>query len=220
MWRDIIRLLSKDNLQKQALQECHQMLDICNEMVAASVESLRHRDDASVDLDVFGMDKKLNAFERDVRRKVMTHLSMDHPEDISSGLVLVSVVVDIERIGDYSKNIYQLARQHPGRLNGGPLEPQLEAIESEVLRLFPETVACFKSGDVDAARRIMRTYKKDISGEVARFEEAIVTGKVELPSREAAACVLYTRFLKRISAHSRNLASSLVNPFDRIGYSE
>ena len=31
---------------------------------------------------------------------------------------------------------------------------------------------------------------------------------------------LYLRFLKRISAHSRNLISSVVNPFDRIGYRE
>jgi phosphate uptake regulator len=220
MWRDIIRLLSKDNLQKQALQECLQMLDICSEMVAASVKSLRHRDDASVDIDVMAMDKTLNAFERDVRRKVMTHLSLGHPEDIASGLVLVSVVVDIERIGDYSKNIYQLARQHPRKLHGGDLEQDLANTENEVLRLFPETVACFRSGEVEAARQIMRKYRKDVSKEVAIFERKIVTGEVEFPSAEAAALVLYTRFLKRISAHSRNLVSSLVNPFDRIGYSE
>ena len=220
MWRDIIRLLSKDNLQKQALQECNHMLDLCNQMVDASVESLRHHDDASVEIDIFAMDKQLNAFERDVRRKVMTHLSLGHPEDTASGLVLVSVVVDIERIGDYSKNIYQLARQHPGKLHGGPLEETLATIESQVMQLFPETVACFKSGNVAAARVIMKTYPCDISGEVSGFEEEIVTGRVTFPSTEAAALVLYTRFLKRISAHSRNLVSSLVNPFDRIGYAE
>ena len=39
MWLEIFRLLSKDNLQRQALQECHEMLDMCNEMVSASVDS-------------------------------------------------------------------------------------------------------------------------------------------------------------------------------------
>jgi len=31
---------------------------------------------------------------------------------------------------------------------------------------------------------------------------------------------MYSRYLKRIAAHSRNLISSVVNPFERIGYKE
>jgi len=220
MWREILKLLGKDNLQKQALQECHEMLDICAEMVRASVNSLRHRDDASIDIDIYAMDLKLNAFERDVRRKVMTHLSLGYKADIASGLVLVSVVIDIERIGDYSKNIYDLAKRHPTRLRGGPVEERLAAIEGEVLKQFPLTVQTFRSGNVEDARRLMQSYKKDVSREVSALETAIVSGEVELPSQDAAAIVLYARFLKRISAHSRNLVSSLVNPFDRIGYPE
>ena len=30
----------------------------------------------------------------------------------------------------------------------------------------------------------------------------------------------FGRYLKRIAAHSRNLISSIVNPFERIGYKE
>ena len=37
---------------------------------------------------------------------------------------------------------------------------------------------------------------------------------------DAAAVALYARYLKRISAHCRNLISSIVNPFERIGYPE
>ena len=36
----------------------------------------------------------------------------------------------------------------------------------------------------------------------------------------AGALCLYARYLKRIAAHSRNLISSIVNPFERIGYPE
>jgi len=31
---------------------------------------------------------------------------------------------------------------------------------------------------------------------------------------------LYARFLKRIASHSRNIVTSVVNPFHRIGYRE
>jgi phosphate transport system protein len=220
MFRDILKLLSKDNLMEQALQECHEMADICHEMVVASVESLRRRDDASVDVDVLAMDKQLNSFERDVRRKVMTHLTLGHRADIASGLVLVSIVIDLERIGDYSKNIYDLAVAHPERFVCGPLEEQLARTEAHVLGIFGRTVKAFKSGDADEARRIMHEYKEDISRQCREMERSLVTGAVTLPSREAVTLALYLRFLKRISAHSRNLISSVVNPFDRIGYGE
>jgi phosphate transport system protein len=65
------------------------------------------------------MDKQVNRFERDVRRKVMTHLTVCGPADLAAGLVLVNVVIDIERIADYAKNIFDLARYHPRRLHAG-----------------------------------------------------------------------------------------------------
>ena len=220
MIRDILKLLSKDNLQVQALSECYEMLDICHKMVHASVRSLREQDNAKVDVDIFEMDKKLNAFERDVRRKVMTHLSMGHTADISSGLTLVSIVIDLERIGDYTKNIYDLAQQHPGRVHGGNLEDSLKAVETAALEVFDDAATAFKEGDADKARRLMKGYKKDVSKQSRRIEEALVAGQTDLELGEAVSVALYTRFLKRIAAHSRNLVSSLVNPFDRIGYSE
>ena len=220
MFKEIFKLLGKDNLQKQALQECYEMVDICHAMVFASVESLRKRDDASVDINIYEMDKKLNAFERGVRRKVMTHLSLGHTADINSGLGLVSVVIDLERIGDYSKNIYDLAVNHPERLDAGPAEEALKTIEKKAFENFSSAVADFKSGDPDEARRLMESYKEDVSARCSELTKLIVRGKVGLLAPEAATLVLYLRFLKRISAHSRNLISSLVNPFDRIGYPE
>ncbi len=220
MIREILNLLSKDNLQVQALSECYEMLDLCHRMVHASIESLRHRDDASIDVDIGQLDKRLNSFERDVRRKVMTHLSLGHTADIASGLVLVSIVIDLERIGDYTKNIYGLARQHPSRLSAGPNEERLATIEQNALDNFDRTVSAFKSGDLEEARRLMKEYKDEISRPCADFEEMLVKGESQLGSGEAVALALYLRFMKRISAHSRNLISSLVNPFDRIGYGE
>ncbi len=220
MIRDILKLLSRDNLQVQALSECYEMLDLCHSMFWASVDSLRNRDDATVDVDIYEKDKKLNSFERDVRRKVMTHLSLGHTADISAGLTLVSIVIDLERIGDYTKNIYDLAVNHPGRLHAGGAEEDLKAVESAAMEMFDRAAAAFKKGDIDEARKLMGDYKEDISKQSRRIEESLVRGEIELGLGEAVAVALYTRFLKRIAAHSRNLSSSLVNPFDRIGYPE
>jgi phosphate uptake regulator len=220
MIREFLKLLRKDDLLTQAGAECEEMLTLCNSMVRAAVESLRQRDDADIALDLYGLDKKLNAFERDVRRKVMTHLSLGHDEDLSAGLGLVSIVIDIERIGDYSKNIYDLARHHPSRLHGGDLEGELAAIEKEALTHFDRTVRAFKESDRPEASALMQGYKVDISSRCKEIEAKLVAGEVALSPGAAVAVALYVRFLKRISAHSRNLISSLVNPFHRLGYRE
>jgi phosphate transport system protein len=220
-WKNVLSMFIKDDLFTQALHESHQMLDIGLRMYEASVESLRARDDGSIEIDVYALDKDVNRFERDVRRKVMTHLAVSGPADLASGLVLVSVVIDIERIGDYAKNIYDLARAHPRRLHGASLEAALAEIEAGVSALFRDMVDAFKQNDVDKARHIMVTYKEQLSAECDELLARIVSGNVtDLPPGDAAALALYIRYLKRIAAHSRNLVSGLVNPFHRIGYRE
>ncbi len=219
MLHEILQLLKKDNLMVQALDECHEMLELCRSMVRASAASLRDHDDAEIDLDLFKLDKTLNAFERDVRRKVMTHLSVGgHGADITSGLVLVSIVIDIERIGDYSKNIYDLARDHPQRLHAGPLEERLAATETLAWDNFERCIDAFKSADANEALALMKDYKEDITVNCREMEEQLIKGAVDLGAADAVTVALYLRFIKRISSHARNLVSSVSNPFPRIGY--
>ena len=221
MFKQIFNIFKADSLYEQALVECHEMLDIDLTMFKASIESLRKSDSADINIDIFSMDKKINAFERDVRRKVMTHLAIGGKEDIGSGLVLVSVVIDIERIGDYTKNIYDLAVNHSKKLNGGSVEDRLAEIEKISFKLFEDTIDAFKNQDIEKARGLMGSYKENISIQSDAITNDIIAGKIsDLDTGSASAVGLYARYLKRIAAHSRNLISSIVNPFEKIGYPE
>ena len=221
MFKQIFELFKSDSLYVQALGECHEMLDIDLSMFKESTKSLRKSDSADINIDIFAMDKKINEFERDVRRKVMTHLALGRKEDVGSGLVLVSVVIDIERIGDYTKNIYDLAVNHPNKLNGGIVEGRLSEIEKVSFKLFEESAQAFKSQNIEKARGLMGNYKENISSQSDSITNDIIAGKIaDLTIGTASAVGLYARYLKRIAAHSRNLISSIVNPFERIGYPE
>ena len=221
MFKQIFEIFKSDSLYEQALSECHEMLDIDLTMFKESIKSLRKSDSAEINIDIFAMDKKINEFERDVRRKVMTHLAIGGKEDIGSGLILVSVVIDIERIGDYTKNIYDLAVNHPKKLIAGSLEDRLAEIENIVFNLFEESIQAFKNQDIEKARLLMSQYKKDISTQADNITNEIVMGEIsDLDIGSASAAGLYGRYLKRIAAHSRNIISSVVNPFERIGYPE
>ena len=151
----------------------------------------------------------------------MTHLAVSGTEDIGSGLVLVSVVIDIERIGDYTKNIYDLAVNHPKKLIGGILEDKIVNVESAAFNMFEESIDAFKNQDIEKARNLMDSYKENVSEQCDTITTDIISGKIaDLNIGTSAAIAMYARYLKRISAHSRNLISSIVNPFERIGYPE
>ena len=221
MLKEFFNLFKSDSLFEQAITESYNMLDIDLAMFSESVKSLRESDTADINIDIYEMDKKINHFERDVRRKIMTHLTVNPQQDLSSGLVLVSVVIDIERIGDYTKNIYDLALNHPSKLIGGNYEESLIEVENSTRQFFIDSVKSFKEQDIDLARKLMRDYNTEISSKCEEIAKAIVSGKAsDMSTADAAAVALYARYLKRISAHCRNLISSIVNPFERIGYPE
>ena len=221
MFKEIFAMFKGDSLYIQALDECHEMLEIDREMFTQSIKALRTSDSAEIPIDIYAMDKKINSFEMDVRRKVATHLVVANSQDIGPGLVLTSVVIDIERIGDYTKNIYDLAVTHPKKLYVESIEDRVASIENSTINYFNDTIDAFKNQDVDKARVLMTSYKDNISKESQNLVEDIISGKIsDLSVSQSASIVLYARYLKRIAAHSRNLISSVVNPFERIGYPE
>ncbi|MFQ6610238.1 MAG: PhoU domain-containing protein [Fidelibacterota bacterium] len=221
MFKQIFELFKSNSLYDKALKECHEMLDIDLVMFNYSIDSLRKKETAELPMDLYDMDKKINEFERDVRRKIMTHLAISGSTDLGSGLVLVSVVIDIERIGDYTKNIYDMARNHPAKLTGGSIEKQIQLIEKNSSFIFEKGIKAFKEQNIQLARNLMQTYKKDVSSLCDEVTHNIISGKLtDLSTDQGASLALYSRYLKRIAAHSRNLISSVVNPFERIGYPE
>ena len=219
MWKQLLYLFKEEDLYTKALEHSYQMLDMDLAMYEASVESLRHSDTTEIPIDIYKMDKQINAYERDVRKKVTTHLTVSGPSDLVSGLILVSVVIDIERIGDYTKNIYDLAVNHPARLTAGSVEEKLRHIESVVTQEFKDMITAFKNSDEKLARKIMDEYKLEVSAACDSITHGIVNKSIQdLETSEGAAVALYARHLKRIAAHSRNIITSVVNPFDSIGY--
>tara|TARA_Y100000768_G_scaffold226644_1_gene171087 strand:+ start:364 stop:1029 length:666 start_codon:yes stop_codon:yes gene_type:complete len=221
MLKEFFNILKSDSLFDQALSECYEMLDIVDQMFKTSTKSLRQDSQENYPSNIYEMDKKINHFERDVRRKIMTHLTVNPQQDLSSGLALVSVVIDIERMGDYTKNIYDLAIKYPKKLDAAKYEPKVSKMEQDVTNFLKSTIEAFKSQDVDLARKLMEDYKTDISSVSNEIVNEIVSNESSLlGGAQSGALCLYLRYLKRVSAHSRNLVSSIVNPFERIGYPE
>ena len=220
MIKEFFDLLRKDSLLQQAYNRSLEMLTEDQEMFLAATESLREHDDARIDIDIYAKDQLINAYEREVRRKVFTHLAVSGDANLQASLVLVSIVIDIERIGDLTKNIVDLALRHPGKLECGAFEADVRKIETTVRTMFSLLIEALPATDVDKAKEVMSEHWW-----IARRSDEILNALIarsdkDLVCQEAVSTALYVRFLKRISAHLMNIASSVVNPFDRIGFRE
>lgn len=221
MWKDVIRIWKADNLLEQAWNQSYEMLEISRDMFWEAVRILRESDDLTVNQEVRSKDRLVNEYEQEVRRKVMTHCAVQGASALPSGMVLVSIVIDMERIGDYCKNILDLARVHPERLFVPSYEEQLEDIQKEIKTRFNNTIEVLRKQDVEKAREMMKTFKAEIARICDKIDDDLVEGKVKgLSPGDSAALALYVRYLKRISAHLNNIVTSVVNPFDRIGFRE
>jgi phosphate transport system protein len=218
MFKKLLELLRRDNLLEQAYRTSVEMLQTDLDMFKASVNSLRKRDDAELPFDIHQKDKEINRYEREVRKDVLTHLSISGTSNLTAALSLVSVVIDIERIGDYTKNISELAAAHPQKLSGGIFEEELADIEKIVQERFGLVIKALSERDIEPAKKVMDDYRVVSRRCDQTLNDIIAEKDKTMKAGHAVVLALYFRYLKRISGHLINISSSMVNPFPRIGF--
>jgi phosphate transport system protein len=218
MFKKWLSIFQKDTLMDRAYHRSFLMLDITQDMFIKAKNSLRHTDSNQVDINIYDRDAEVNRYEREVRRDVFNHLAVSGVEKLPSGLVLVSIIIDIERIGDYTKNMVELALNHPRRMHGGKFESDLQRVEAAVEDSFVRTKECYRAADATAGQELLKEYEwvsrvcDNCLYRLVREEDKNIT------SGDAVSLAMYFRWLKRINSHLRNITTSVVNPFDRIGF--
>ncbi len=213
MLTDFFRGWTKQTLLKEATEEVDKMLDITKDMYVFSMRVLM--DNEKEVSDIYKLDQELNQMQINVRKKVVEHLTLNPRQDITSALILVTIIVDIERIGDYAKNLIELAHHYPELLRG-PYIDRIRNIENTITINFTDTITAFKQADAELAQKVMEAHAH-LAPEMEKIIEDILNDNM-LKGREAVIYALLARFLKRVSAHLKNVASSVVNPFHRLGY--
>lgn len=168
-----------------------------------------------VDKDIHKSDRRVNKAERRVRRELVVHVSVRGASaDIPFVLASMSVVKDAERIGDYSKNIWDIANSGVDLSDAHDINTLIR-YRDRISKLIAETARVFGEKDTEAAHAILQS-SDDLTDEYERLiDEQLHT---ELPAREAVPRALLYRYFKRITAHLMNILTSLVMPIDRLDY--
>jgi len=158
-------------------------------------------------------DRGINEAQQDVRRTLMIHAAVNGP-DLPLVLQYASIVKDAERVGDYSKNIYDLVK-FGANFEGAPDEDELDSFREKVSRLILDAADVFEAKDAGSAQRLLGKADAFLDEYDSQVKAAYKsTGETS----EAVARALYFRFLKRVTAHVMNVLTALVAPLDRLDY--
>ncbi len=213
MFNWLSKILNSPGLIEEAGKIVSDMLEISYNMFQYSMRIVIEKEKEKED--IYAIDKKLNALEIDVRKKILEHLSINPSQDITPSLVLATIVVDIERIGDYSKNLIEISHKYPKPLKGKYIE-KIKILEGKLQTHFKDTIKVYDEQDEKLGADVMKSLSKLIA-ECQDLLETLVEDS-SLSSKEGIIYALLVRHLKRVSAHVKNVCSSIVNPFYRLGY--
>jgi phosphate uptake regulator len=129
-------------------------------------------------------------------------------------MLLISLVKDAERIGDYAKDLIALRRQCPTLPAHSSVEGlrTLSQLVETHLRLASDAFAL-------SERQTAESVLHDGQETIQKLDEVVdELASSDLDPRSVAALALAAHYYKRICSHSLNIVSSVVQPLHRLDY--
>ncbi len=212
-------LKNSETLLDESWRDSQDMLTLSRQMYEMVIAALTDETSDRVLAQVNNMDRELNDKQREVRKKVFEHLALSRGSDILHGLELVTIVIDLERIGDYTKNIAELAEMMRGSMDFGQHFEAYDRVHELVTEMFEATQVALAKRSPDKGKEAM-----DLYPEVSRICDKTTRTLLQVNEerdeikRTHLGLILLMRYLKRTAAHLKNACSAVVNPFHQIGF--
>ena len=159
-------------------------------------------------------DRQINATEVEIRRALLVHASVHGGIDTPEVLAFMNMIKDLERIGDYNKNIFDLAEEGVSFTESPEIETIL-SLRDEVSSRISLMGEILSMRDEESARTYIERgdeMRKDFDRRVNELLHSTEEAVTAVPR------ALLFRFLKRVSAHSSNVVSAVVMPVDQLDY--
>lgn len=216
MLRELITVWKHQSIMTKVVEEFVQMLKDAEYVFSNSWGALQGRlSIEEIAKPIHEKDKSVNKGEREIRKLLVEHLSVNPRQDVSGCLAMMSLVKDAERIGDYSKNIFDLAVVLKGHARDMKYFGRLAAIQRKLEGSLTKLAQAFQANDEPLAKQILADYTS-VKEECSTVLQDLFQDTLE--TKEAAATALLSRFLKRINSHISNIASGLIYPIDQIDF--
>jgi phosphate uptake regulator len=180
----------------------------------ASTALLSGTDVATVADDVRATDDRINQAEQDLRGELVVHVSVQGSDDIGEVLGYTLLIKKIERIGDQSKNILDLAEEGVD-LSGAADTDELTRQRRTISEMMGEAADLLSDGDPDKAvafREKADVLRVDLETKIRGYMHS------ELPGNQVVPRAILYRYWKRIVANLGGVVSTATEPLQTQGY--
>lgn len=214
VFKELYDIWKKEGLLEEALKKTHSMFKKDKQMFATAFNALVESKDE--DAKVVGKNEKtVDKHTKFVRKNIVEYLAANSSPNISAALVLTSIVIDLERIGDISEDIIDLELIYPKRLNDKVYLPKTVKLEQQILRIFDLTKSAFMDSDAKIAKETVREC------EGIKLQCAEIFGQLwndkKIAQKEIIIYTLLLRYFTRVAGHLRNINLSVIKPFHKMG---
>lgn len=216
MWKNLINFWKERDFLTKVYKEFKDMLADTKQMFHVVVEKLM---EGTVDLalkdKIYDLDKNVNKLEKDIRVHVIEHLSVNPSQDVPFCLVLMSVVKDAERLGDYAKNLFEVTEMLHKPLDVKIYDRYFNKLDKSIIDLFDKTTKAFIESDEKVAIELT-----DLERHIVKTCDQIIINlsKSNISTNEAVCLTLIARYFKRIAAHLTNIGTSVILPISQLDF--
>ncbi len=216
MFRELLAIWRKTDPLKEMYESLISMIEEGEWMFEAAWKAASSgRVPPDVKEEIYRRDVEVNRTERTIRRRIVEHLSVQPGVDVPACLILMSVVKDAERIGDYCKNILEAAELEAEPVTKCEFFRSFDEAYTGIHATFHKTRKALAESDEVLGLEVI-VEERDITARCDALVERMAAGS--LPAELAVPWALLARYLKRVSAHLGNMASSLVMPLHKLDY--
>ena len=163
---------------------------------------------------VIDNDPVIDGLELGVEQRCVNLLALQQPmaKDLRLVATAISIVTDLERMGDHAVNISEATMRIGNRPLIKPLIdiPRMAALSQDMIR---GSLDAFVSRDAELARATCRKDDDVDATYEALFDELvgfIITSRDESVSTQAVNLLFVARFLERIADHATNIGERVI----------
>jgi len=216
MFKNLLSFWKGKDFLVKVLEDFKIMLDDSETMFeAVCVQLLTGKEKGGLKQKIYEIDKQVNNLQKEIRRRIVEHLSLQPTVNVNACLVLMSVVKDAERLGDYSKNLYEVTELLAEPIDCALFSEYFDEMDKKIMSLFQQTKKAFIDADEEQARSSWQ-YEKEIAKGCDKIVERLAQSNLTV--NQAVCFTLIARHFKRIMAHLVNIATSVVLPLSDLDY--
>jgi phosphate uptake regulator len=217
MFKNLLSFWKEKDFLQGILSEFSDMLHDTKDMFASVCINIVKGEvsESVLEEKIYSLDKRVNEIEKNIRKRVVEHLSIQPGADLPFCLVLMSVVKDAERVGDYAKNLVEVVKFKRGEWSAELYVELFDNLCEHILDMFDKTEKAFIESDRKIAEDLWRI-EREIVKKCDKTIEYLAGSDVN--TNQAVCFTLMARHCKRIAAHLANIATSVILPISELDF--